>query len=156
MKTPILLPHRFKTLGWAVFLCSMTLLIYMNLIHAWLNDGNRLEIPELVWAYADSFKYSNPNLTNVLLSSALFIGLLLICFVKEKQEDEYISYLRLKSWQTAVLLSYALLFTANWLIYGLMFFEFMVLNLLTVPLVFIIRFNYSIYKLKREGEGDDE
>lgn len=156
MKTSTLLPYRFKTLGWAVFLLALASLIYMNLVHAWLNQGNRLEIPGLIWAYADSFNYSNPNLTNVLLSSALFIGLLLICFVKEKQEDEYISYLRLKSWQTAVLLSYALLFLANWLIYGLMFFEFMVLNLLTVPLAFIASFNYSIYKLKHEGQGDDE
>lgn len=156
MKSLSLLPHRFKFLAWAVFICALAALIYMNLIHAWLNDGNRIEIPGLDWAYADSFKYSNSNLTNVLLSSALFIGLLSVCFVKEKEEDEYISYLRLESWQTAVLLSYALLFIANWLVYGLMFFEFMILNLLTVPLVFIIRFNYSMYMLNRGGQGDDE
>ena len=156
MKSLNLLPHRFKLLGWSLFIAAFASLIYMNLIHAWTNEGNRLEIAELTWAYPENFSYANTNLTNVLLSSLLFIGLLTVCFVQEKNEDEYIAHLRLKSWHSAVLISYILLFIANWLLYGLEFLEFLILNVLTTPVVFILRFNYAIYELNKEGLSSDK
>lgn len=100
--------------------------------------------------------WSDGNLWDEIILSFVIIGLLLISFSKEKNEDEYISLLRLKSWQWSVLVSYGVLFIATWTIYGGMFLVFMIYNMLTVLLVFIIKFNFNLYRLRKEGISDEK
>lgn len=157
MKNNLLIPNRYKVFGWIIFLAFTSFYLFCNIIYPkFISNGNRLEIPGFNWAYPALFDWSISNLTPVVLSSGIFIGLLIICFSKEKKEDEYISFIRLRSWQWAVLTSYGILFFANWLIYGAWFFAFITINLLTVPLIFIIKFNYSLYCLQREKTGDEK
>lgn len=157
MKNNLLIPSKYKVFGWIIFLAFTVCYIFCNIIYPnFISDGERLEIPGFSWSYATLFDWSTSNLTSVVLSSGIFIGLLMICFSREKKEDEYISFIRLRSMQWAVLISYGILFFANWLIYGTWFFTFMTFNLLTVPLVFIIKFNYSLYCLERERIEDEK
>lgn len=155
MKNYLLIPGKYKGIGWATFLVFAALYVYSHIIYPKSHDGVQLLLPGLNWSYAGRFDWANTNLTIVLLTSGILIGLLMICFSKEKNEDEYISFLRLQCWQWAVLTSYGILFVANWLIYGEVFLGFMTYNMLTVLVVFIIKFNYSLYCL-RKGRDENE
>src|SRR5690606_13939809 len=137
-----------------IFLLFASLYAYCHLIYPAIYGGDSLQIPGFTWTYSSYFDWANTNLTNVVITSGILIGLLMICFSKEKREDEYISFLRLRTWQWAVLISYGILFFANWLIYGDWFLTFMIYNMLTVLVIFIIKFNYSLYRSKQERTDD--
>lgn len=90
---------------------------------------------------------------NTICLIGFILGLITVCFSKEKLEDEYISLIRLKSWQTAVLFSYLILIVASAIVYGISFLQVMMYNMFTIPLAFIVRFNYCLFRL-RKGKGD--
>lgn len=151
MKNRLLLPSKYKVYGWLIFLVFVLLHVFANIIYPQI--GAKIAFhgfhPSGFWE-----GFSDSDLT--LVGAGVLLGLMMICFSKEKNEDEYISYLRLRSWQLSVLISYGILFVANLLVYGGAFFSFMVYNLLTVLIVFIITFNLSLYKLKRERLADEK
>jgi len=150
MKNHLLIASRYKVYGWIIFLAFLVMHVIVNIIYPELGKKITIQFfpePEGLFSLGDS------GLT--LVGAGIILGLMMICFSKEKKEDEYISYLRLRSWQWSVLVSYSILFIANLLIYGGWFLSFMTYNLLTVLIVFIITFNLSLYKLKR-GRLEDE
>jgi hypothetical protein len=130
--------------------------IYPNYLNA---DNRNFEFQSLDWSREDTgsiLRDQSGNLQKEFITSTVIIGLLLISFSKEKREDEYIAHLRLQSFQWAILISYAILFIANWVIYGMDFLGFMMYNLLTVLLVFIIKFNVSLYILGNRGAANEK
>lgn len=114
-----------------------------------------MPFPKIEFQLIKGYAWADESGLDEIIFSFVLIGLLLISFAKEKNEDEYISFLRLKSWQWAVLISYGILFFANWLIYGSMYLAFMVYNMFTVLLVFIIKFNFSLYMLKKGDKNEN-
>lgn len=80
-----------------------------------------------------------------------FLPLTLMVWVysKEKVEDEYINHLRLDALQIAVYANYAILLLSNFTVYGFGFLFIQLLNLATIPLIFVIRFQYRLYRLRR-------
>lgn len=149
MKQKLLLPNKFKRLGWFI-LISSALMGFLLII---LNDS-RIEINSTVFAiYADEilgkthyFSFVKTDIINTLIGSLFIIGGLMVGFSKEKNEDEYISNLRLNSLLWAVLVNYLLLFFLFLFIYGLGFLNVMVYNMFTVLIIFIAKFNYSLYR----------
>jgi hypothetical protein len=89
------------------------------------------------------------NITDEIALTGIIVGLLLIAFSREKQEDEYINSIRLQSLQWAVLINYVLLIAATWIVYGLAYIDVMVYNMLTVLIIFIVRFHLALRKEKR-------
>jgi hypothetical protein len=162
MKNYLLIPSKYKAYGWALFLISLMAFTFCYQIYPRFNEENSaLEISSWSWVYSgysDSFFNSNigENVQKELMTSMILIGLLMISFSKEKQEDEYITLLRLKSWQWAVVISYGILFLANLLIYGTDFLGFMTYNTLTILLVFIAKFNFSLFMWKKERSDDEK
>lgn len=108
------------------------------------------------YKYEDGLDFRNFNLTSELAFLGITIGLLIVVFAKEKIEDELISMLRLKSLQWAVLISYIILIIINFSFYGLGFLILLVYNSWTLLVVFIIKFNWSLYQLKKEGIVDEK
>ena len=96
------------------------------------------------------FSGTNNNLTDEIAITGIIVSLLLIAFAREKEEDEFIHLIRLESWQWAVLVNFVLLIIATWLFYGFAFLNVMVYNMLTVLVLFIIRFQLVVYRSKRE------
>ncbi|WP_214226015.1 hypothetical protein [Pedobacter sp. B4-66] len=156
MKNYLLIPSKYKVIGWIVFLLFTGVYIYGTLIYPKSHEDMNFEIPGFTWNYIERFKWANTNLTMVVLTSGILIGLLAISFSREKDEDEYISLLRLRSWQWAVLISYGILFLVNLFVYGDAFWAFMVYNMLTVLIVFIVKFYYSLYRLRKERSEDEK
>jgi len=141
MKINLLLPTKYKLIGLLLFIPCMTvglLNVYREFQFGFL-DVRRNKL----------FDFSDGNLTNELALSGVIIGLLMIAFSREKTEDEFIHRLRLESWQWAVLINYALLFLANWLVYGTEFFRVMIYNMLTVLIIFIIRFHWLVFRSRK-------
>jgi hypothetical protein len=91
-----------------------------------------------------------------LALAGVVIGLIMISFAKEKMEDEYLTLIRLKCWQWSVLISFGILLILNFVLYGTTFYSFLVYNMFTVPLIFIAKFNFSLYLLRQERAEDEK
>jgi len=76
----------------------------------------------------------------------LIIGGLLVAFSKNKEEDEFISKLRLESLLWATYINYGILIFSILFIYNISFFYVLVANMFTILLLFIIRFNWVLFK----------
>lgn len=99
-----------------------------------------------LFANFQSFKLVTTNITNTVIGVFFIAGALTVSFSKEKNEDEYIAELRLSSLLWAVCVSYILLLMAFLFVYGTPFLNVMVYNMFTVLIIFIVRFNYTLYK----------
>ncbi len=139
MKSTFLLPRKFIWIGLILLVPSLALgigALYYDFHFSFLN----MPLPPGKTNHADYNYGDEVALTGVI------IGLLMIAFAREKNEDEYISKIRLESLQWAVIINYVLLIIANWLVYGWNFFDVMLYNMLTVLVIFILRFHLILYK----------
>lgn len=146
MKNNLLIPNKFKLLGWILFSIFLLFSIYCQY--------SRFQIPgfQIYDPLDDKMNFSDYNLTNELAYFGTILGLLLICFSREKHEDELINALRLNAFQWAILANYIVLLILIFSSYGLGFVFIITYNSLTVLIVFIMRFYYGIFKLNRTNE----
>lgn len=149
MENSLLIPGKYKVIGWIIFVLFACLGI-ATIYWEYQVPGLRLPIKENGISFADY------NLTNEIALAGVVIGLIMIVFSREKIEDEYISFLRLKCWQWSVLINYLILIILNFVFYGTSFYLVLIYNLFTIPLIFIVKFNYSLYSLRRERDYDEK
>lgn len=139
MKPKLLLPNRYKLIGLLILIPSLVLGIAVyffefsfSFLNTRPNEGLNLD--------------PSTDFTDEVALTGMIIGLLLIAFSREKEEDEFINKIRLESLQWAILFNYILLLIATWAVYGLDFIDVMVYNMLTILLIFIIRFHILIWR----------
>jgi hypothetical protein len=163
-KDRYLLNHKASYLGWIIFIIA----IILNIILVWKDYYVELLIPkyfDLAWNYAAALisgksflsqisKYDYINIYDTLVIYSTIVGLLLITFSKEKAEDEYISSLRLKALSLSVLVHYAYILIANFLVWGMEFLSIMTYAMYTPLVFYILYFNYLKYKMKRSLSND--
>ncbi|MBW7468190.1 hypothetical protein K0O23_14030 [Pontibacter aydingkolensis] len=77
------------------------------------------------------------------------VGGLLAAFSKEKDEDEYIAQIRLESLLWATYINYGFLLFSILFIYGSGFYQIMVFNMFTLLIIFLVRFNFILYRSAR-------
>ncbi|MBO0951486.1 hypothetical protein [Fibrella forsythiae] len=139
MTTRLLFPHRFRLIGWIIFVPSAILglaTMYADYEISWLKFGTIDSV----------FGIAQNNMTNELAGIGAIIGLVLAAFSEERLEDEMINQLRLEALQWSVYANYAVLAIAMLLFYDSDFFNVMVYNMFTMLLVFIGRFRWLIYR----------
>ena len=154
MKTQFLLPSQFKKLG----LFMLVPFIIMGALE-WFG-GETLasftywEIP-LPALYDDGmrggqwFSVVKDSIYNEIWIIGLLLSLTFIALAKEKDEDEMISKIRLESMAWA-LWAIVMLFALETLwVFGFTYMESTFLTLFMYLILFIIKFNYEMYKLKR-------
>ncbi len=154
MKTKYLLPNKYKKIGWILLIPSGILLLLSIIINS---PSNYYAIKTFAFAIAcDPFppkiSYFSIIKTNILPSFILLFFLfscLIVAFSKEKNEDEYISKVRLDSLIWAVLINYLLLLLSIIFIYEIAFLWIIVFNMFTILILFIIRFNLILFKERR-------
>ncbi len=143
MKSKLLLPTRFKWIG-------LLLLIPFLVLGAMYMYGDYVVVSlEIDISPNGLFSGTNNNLTDEIALTGIIVSLLLIAFAREKEEDEFIHLTRLESWQFAVLVNFVLLLIAIWAFYGFGFLNVMVYNMLTILVIFIIRFQWIVYRNKK-------
>lgn len=140
MKAGNLLPYRVKRLGWIILLPSL-LLGVMVMYFEFEIPGFELTIPYSTFL---SGKSMPNNLTDELVAIIVIVSLALIAFSEEKEEDEWVSKIRLESLQWGVYANYILLILAILFVYDMHFFEALVYNMYTILILFISRFNYVL------------
>jgi len=137
MKTSLLLPNRYKKIGWLLF--PIGLIIWASLQIGILDD------------------YVNHLIKVSILTISFFsflIGFYFVSFSKEPIEDEYISSLRLKSFQISAMIQmiyFLMAFTSMFLFHfepngdgGLALF--LLISILLYWLAYIIVFKITIIK----------
>ncbi len=148
MPHKLLLPNRFKLIGWFILIPTTILGILLS-----LNGFNGEDIKAKTFAFlfdkglgqTTSFGIIETDLTNTIIGILFIIGAMLVGFSKEKIEDEFIAKLRLSSLLWAVWVNYILLFFCFLFIYDSFFFNVMIYNMFTVLIIFIARFNFILY-----------
>lgn len=133
----LLFPRQFQVLGWVLFVPAIILgiLIYCDVIscagtlETVLNDGAIIGIT---------------------------IGSIFIVCSKEKHEDEMIRSIRLASLLNALYIYGAILITSVLLINGLAFIQFMTVNLILFPLIYVVVFRLEIHRYNKMSEDEEQ
>ena len=152
METSYLLSHRFKKVGWLLFIPS-AILGLLTLIYDWTPDFLNVNvfgifIDEIV-GVKKYFGFVSNNILNEILGVLVIISGLMIAFSKERVEDELITKIRLQSLVWATYWNYGILILAFLFVYDLSFLWVMIFNMYTVLIFFIIKFNWSLVKLNK-------
>jgi len=151
-----LFPNKYKIFGWILFIPSLILVITMYFIEI---EPNFLNVKVFAVAYEGIFQQTNyfsfieKNIALDLSLIMLIVGGILVCFSKEQFEDEYLKILRLEAWVLAVYLNYAVLILSILLLHGLSFFYVLAANMVTILIIFMIRFEWVKQKVNRAGEA---
>jgi hypothetical protein len=137
-------------IGWIIFIPSLILGLVI------LSSGLEFDSVNIPVIYNSGFPFGSErtgffqwaevdliqNITGILI----IIGGILVGFSQEKQEDEYLSSLRLKSVFWSLLISYAIILALFISIFGGLFFTVMLLAVYLPLILYILRFNYLLLK----------
>ncbi len=152
MKLNYLFPNKYKKFGWIVLIPSVIIgLIAMggNLEPAFLN----VEVPAVfideLFGKTKLIGFVQNNILNEIIGVLIILSAFLVAFSKEKQEDEFISKIRLECLVWAVYLNYAILIIAILFIFDMSFMWVIIFNMFTILFFFIARFNWEVSKLKK-------
>ncbi len=157
MKTNYLLPHRFKAIGWILFIIGIIGGLYV-LITDYEQDILSMNVLSI---YNDDalfgkengfFKIINNDILDELVALLIIIGGLFVTFSREKVEDEFIYKLRKDSLVWAVIFNYSVLVVAILFVYSFTFFDVLVFNMFTPLIFFILRFNFLKLKSRSHEE----
>jgi uncharacterized protein YacL len=153
MKSRYLFSNTFKPLGWVLLSIGMVLGIILLIndfdfpnwkIHVFSLIGN-----DNTFSSTKMFTWTLNNVADEIASILIIIGGILVSFSETKEEDEYISKIRMESLLWATYVNYVVLLLAVIFVFDLAFFNVMIIIMFTILFFFIIRFHFMLYKTKR-------
>ena len=154
----LLFPNKMKPIGWAIFIPSLILGL-LHLIYEYNIDFFDTRVLNLLSDLSKGFensgldgfiKVSKNNILDEIAAVGITAGGLIAGFSREKKEDELISKLRLDSLLWAVYINYGVVLFAVLFFYDFTFYYFMNVNMFTVLVFFLIRFEWVKYNMKKE------
>jgi hypothetical protein len=148
----ILLPNQYKKVGWFVLIPASILgiiLIFSGFESIPINAKVYAILNNELLGEKQFFSFINTNITNTIVGILFITGALMVGFSKEKNEDEFITNLRQSSLYWAVIVNYILLLFAFVFLYGIAFLNVMLYNMFTILIIFIVRFNYVLYRTSK-------
>ena len=153
-----LFPSKFQKLGWILLIPFGLLFLYF----CFTTSGSRIEWQIPVFALVDQeflqntiwFGFTSNDVFDEVSLIGLIVSLLLIAFSKEKDEDEFISQIRLNSLVWALLINYGILILAELFVYGFPFLNVLYFNLIMILVLFVIKFRIELYKLKTNAGNE--
>jgi hypothetical protein len=158
METRFLLPNKFKLIGWILLLPSAIL----GIIQIFYLSGSGLKFFEasMFTICSGGFApwdgspvilgFDKVNLTGTIIGILFILGAVMVAFAKEKHEDEFITKIRLESLLWATYINYAILLFSFLFFYGIGFMYVMIFNMFTIIILFIVRFNYILYRSAKQ------
>ncbi|PCJ25284.1 MAG: hypothetical protein COA97_08150 [Flavobacteriales bacterium] len=156
MKTKFLLPNKFKKVGWVLMIPAAIIGTYFLFVNPDF-EPDFLKLPVLVLYMQGTpfnegtsfFSIISTNISNELAGIFFLVSAMMVAFSKAKNEDEYITKIRLESLVWATYVNYAILLFGMLFVFGLEFLTFMIFNMFTLLILFIFKFNFALYKSKR-------
>lgn len=155
MKTKYLLPNKFKTTGWILLLIGLmfgTWFLFFDEvadIKVWMPALHN-EFP--MSDESGLFRFVFTSIIDEIAGTFIIVGALFVAFSREKQEDEYIMKIRLESLVWAVLVNSALMLFCLFAFYNFSFLTSLIFNLVTVQLLFVVKFKYELRKAVKYEE----
>jgi small-conductance mechanosensitive channel len=159
MKTNFLFPNRFRLIGWILWIPAIVL-GYLVLFHSFEFSFLDIKVLSLL---PDSFfrstqgssllwNITSDNFTQEFAGILFIVSAVFVAFSKEKNEDEYIAKIRLESLLWATYATFAIQILCLLLFYNFTFLTSMIVNMFTILIVFIVRYNYIIYRSKFQND----
>lgn len=151
MHTKYLLPAAAKKWGWALAVPAFILMIaYLQFDFSfpfldYTSNSTHISLDK-EWL----FNVQSNNFTDEAGGILLMVGLLLIAFSRERDEDERIARLRLESLLWATLINSILIGVSIVLFYNDLFLKIMAYNVCSTLILFVIKFNLTIYLERRK------
>ena len=151
METRFLLPSKFKWIGWIILVPSSIFglfVIFEEFKFSFL-EFKVFTISSggfAPWEVTKAFNFEKENLTATIVGILFLVGALMVTLAREKNEDEFISKKRLESLLWATIINYLILLFCFMFFYEFGFVYVMIFNMFTILILFIIRFNYVLYK----------
>ena len=151
MNTKFLFPSTYKKWGW-IILIPAAILGVVDLFMHWEPAFFDWHVPAIytneIMGKTSYFSWIDTNVLNEILAVLVIVGSILVAFSKQRNEDEFISKIRLESLVWATYVNYIVLLLAFLFVYEMGFLWVMIFNMFTILLFFIIRFNWQIQKMK--------
>lgn len=149
MSNKLLLPNKYKLIGWCILIPATILgliLIYTD-FEAFQYTAKVFSVFEHnIMSKRQTFSFIETNISNTVVGVLFIVGAMFVGFSKEKKEDEFIEKIRLSSLLWAVWVNYVLLTLGFLFFFNMVFIYVMMYNMFTVLIIFIVRFNYILYK----------
>ena len=149
MSSKLFLPAKFKLAGWCILIPATifgVILISVGFEEIRVHAKVFAIFSDQIFGESQSFSFIETNITNTVAGVLFILGAVFVGFSKEKREDEFIAKLRMSSLLWAVWVNYSLLLLSFLFVYGTAFLTVMLYNMFTVLIIFIVRFNYLLYK----------
>jgi len=145
-----LFPSKFKWFGTIILLPGIILAylkLHLDIRWEFLNT----KVFAIYSTYLESkyFSIIQNNLAEEISGVLIILGLTFISFSKIKDENEETLRIRLESLLEAVYINTILLILSFFLFYGIAFLKIMAINLVSLPIIFLIRFWIKLRILKR-------
>jgi hypothetical protein len=151
MQVKYLFPSKYKKFGW-IILIPAAILGVLDLFMEWEPAFLDWRVPAIymdeILGETTYFGWIENNVLNEMLAVLVILGSILVAFSKQRNEDEFISKIRLESLVWATYTNYIVLLLAFLFVFEMGFLWVMIFNMFTILLFFIIRFNWQIQKMK--------
>lgn len=128
MKRDFLLPHSWKKWGWIVTAPSAVLAFCL----LWSID---------LWP--DMYKAFGGFIDEIVMT-LLVIGLLIVAFSRERDEDEYTARLRMSSLIWSMTVNYAVLIIVTWCVYDIDYLFVILVNVFMPIVLYVMIFNIAV------------
>ena len=158
MKTNFLFSHKFRLIGWILLIPSVVLgyvVIFNDFEFSFLNIKVLSLLPTGFDATPGVTPITSPlweiisnNFTQELAGVLFIVSAIFVAFSKEKKEDEYIAKIRLESLLWAAYATFVIHILCLLFFYDFTYFRSMIINMFILLIVFIVRYNFIIYRSK--------
>lgn len=133
----LLFPHIFQPIGWILFVPCLILgaLIYFEVL---------------------SLTGITETLVNDIAIIGIAVGALFIVCSKERVEDEMTRAIRLSSLLNSLYIYVILLVASTIAINGIAFMMFAIVNLVLLPIIFVINFRLEMHRYNKMCENEEQ
>ena len=131
-----LFPHECQVVGWLLFLPSTAMAIIFHL-------G--------LWGISSILG----SLLNNVMIIGIALGAIFIVCSKEAHEDEMTRAIRLASLLNSLYVYVALLVTSTLTLYGPDYIEFMAVNMVLLPIIYVIIFRLEMRRYNKMSEDEE-
>ena len=148
-----LFPFKSKRISGLIFYLSVVLGVTYLFFYDFL-DGLNLKVPMfLSQGLIDGNEFwSNNNLLDEILTIIIISSGIIHGFSKEKVEDELIKKIRLESLAWSVQVNFILVMVETILIFGIHFYEVMVIQLFSILLIFNLKKQHSLNRFYNQTD----
>ncbi|MBT8190143.1 MAG: hypothetical protein HKN67_05595 [Saprospiraceae bacterium] len=151
--------HKWKKFGWILLIPSLVLGPF-NVYYEFEPEFLSVRVFAI---FNEVIIFSNPedgplrfitnNILDELLAIGVIAGALIIILSRETDEDEYIRLMRQEAMFWAFIVNSILLLLMVCFIYGMSFLHVMIFNLFTPLILFVLRFQYVLYRSRHKAEA---